>query len=540
VAGLVYSICMNYHKRVKGNRSVGKKVFLQGGVCYNRAVPLAMAAVTGKTHHRSARPGTDGRLWRCPGDQPASRSRPDGQAVLLSRVVAGPGAGVRKPVYMQRRPRPVRPEVRDRPHPHRRKDPSFGGACNRWYNLRLSEARTPGSRPRPPVGAPRLRQGGRGDGLARRRHRPEQVLLHRHVLPALPAFLRGDGLCVVLPESVRQEAWTAGARPSAGRGDLPRLPSGSFGAENRLALPAALQRGAARSGNGSGRALPRVSPARSRRASPTTWARLQGPPGLSRFEDRRARPVPRHRSLEGLRGRRGRLSRDGSHPWKDDPGGQAGYAAAVQTQKAVETAMREAGRRALEELQADPAALAVVIFGRSYNAFVSEAHMGIPESLPRAASASSHRQCSQRRRAGQRSDVLDGGQAVLKAARFVERHPQLFGCYITNFSCGPDSFLIGYFRESWRQALSHPGAGQPRGRRGPGDADRGLPRHREGLAGAEKGKARRRDGRLRSFAPSRFDTAIRSSSTRRATNTPFSTRACTCSSRPWAGSTRRP
>ena len=32
------------------------------------------------------------------------------------------------------------------------------------------------------------------------------------------------------------------------------------------------------------------------------------------------------------------------------------------------------------------------------------------------------------------------GQAVLKAARLVERHPQLFGCYITNFSCGPDSF----------------------------------------------------------------------------------------------------
>jgi hypothetical protein len=48
VAGLVYSICMNYNNRVKGNRPVGHKVFMQGGVCYNRAVPLAMAALTGK------------------------------------------------------------------------------------------------------------------------------------------------------------------------------------------------------------------------------------------------------------------------------------------------------------------------------------------------------------------------------------------------------------------------------------------------------------------------------------------------------------
>ena len=48
VAGLVYSICMNYANRVKGNRPAGKKVFMQGGVCYNRAVPIAMAALTGK------------------------------------------------------------------------------------------------------------------------------------------------------------------------------------------------------------------------------------------------------------------------------------------------------------------------------------------------------------------------------------------------------------------------------------------------------------------------------------------------------------
>ena len=47
-AGLVYAICQNYITRVKSTRKVGQKIFMQGGVCYNKAVPLAMAALTGR------------------------------------------------------------------------------------------------------------------------------------------------------------------------------------------------------------------------------------------------------------------------------------------------------------------------------------------------------------------------------------------------------------------------------------------------------------------------------------------------------------
>ncbi len=39
------------------------------------------------------------------------------------------------------------------------------------------------------------------------------------------------------------------------------------------------------------------------------------------------------------------------------------------------------------------------------------------------------------------------GQRILQGARLVKENDQLFGTYITNFSCGPDSFIIGYFRE---------------------------------------------------------------------------------------------
>ena len=39
------------------------------------------------------------------------------------------------------------------------------------------------------------------------------------------------------------------------------------------------------------------------------------------------------------------------------------------------------------------------------------------------------------------------GHDLLRAASFVKKHPQLFGAFVTNFGCGPDSFLVGYFRD---------------------------------------------------------------------------------------------
>ena len=39
------------------------------------------------------------------------------------------------------------------------------------------------------------------------------------------------------------------------------------------------------------------------------------------------------------------------------------------------------------------------------------------------------------------------GNQILRSARFVKNHKQLFGVYITNYSCGPDSFILPYFRK---------------------------------------------------------------------------------------------
>ncbi|MGA1845308.1 MAG: acyl-CoA dehydratase activase, partial [bacterium] len=48
IAGLAYSICHNYLNRVVGERSIGTRIFFQGGVAFNKAVIAAFQQVLGK------------------------------------------------------------------------------------------------------------------------------------------------------------------------------------------------------------------------------------------------------------------------------------------------------------------------------------------------------------------------------------------------------------------------------------------------------------------------------------------------------------
>ncbi|MBW1609549.1 MAG: activase, partial [Deltaproteobacteria bacterium] len=126
----------------------------------------------------------------------------------------------------------------------------------------------------------------------------------------------------------------------------------------------------------------------------------------------------------------------------------AAFETALNQQTACMAEMRAMGKKTLEELEADPDQAAVVIFGRSYNGFVEEAHMGIPHKLAsRGVRVIPFDFFLLDNGKSKRHMYWGMGQRILQAARFVEQHPQLFGTFITNFSCGPDSFIIGYFRD---------------------------------------------------------------------------------------------
>jgi predicted nucleotide-binding protein (sugar kinase/HSP70/actin superfamily) len=125
----------------------------------------------------------------------------------------------------------------------------------------------------------------------------------------------------------------------------------------------------------------------------------------------------------------------------------AAFHQAVSEQLECNKQMKSWGKRVLKELESDSEKIAIVMFGRPYNAMVGEAHMGIPHKFAsRGIQIIPFDFLPFENERSKKHMYWGMGQIILKAARFVEKHPQLFATYVTNFSCGPDSFLITYFR----------------------------------------------------------------------------------------------
>ncbi len=120
---------------------------------------------------------------------------------------------------------------------------------------------------------------------------------------------------------------------------------------------------------------------------------------------------------------------------------------ARSAQEAFLTEIRDEGKRLLSSLKERT----VVIVGRAYNAFDKGMNLNIPRKLadlgvmalpmdflPMESSNIDRDWPNMYWRAGQR---------ILSAARLVRANPLLYGVYIGNFSCGPDSFIIKFFEE---------------------------------------------------------------------------------------------
>jgi predicted nucleotide-binding protein (sugar kinase/HSP70/actin superfamily) len=133
---------------------------------------------------------------------------------------------------------------------------------------------------------------------------------------------------------------------------------------------------------------------------------------------------------------------------RDCDQGKSAFDAALKAQQDFFAALRKRGDEVIKRLEEDPSRIGIVLFGRPYNAFADEGNLGIPgkfasrgvELIPWDMLDYNQEPCS--------PDMNWAiAQNILRAAKIVERHPQLFGAYITNFSCGPDSFVVGYFRD---------------------------------------------------------------------------------------------
>ena len=454
VAGLVYSICMNYSNRVKGNRPVGEKVFMQGGVCYNAAVPLAMASLIGKPIVVPPEPGLMGAY----GVALAVKNRidtglmPEAQfdlATLANREVAYEKSFVCKggKEKCDRSCEIAVIQVEGKKYP-------FGGACNRYYNLRHNVKYDVAK-----LDLVRIRQqlifekyGARTPADLGYKQRGtigfNRSFLINTYYPLYSNFFAELGYAVILPPEPSQEGIDQRNAPFCYPVELAhgffyslieaQPPPDFIFLPHFKAVPDEKNSGQ----DSQSQVCPLVQGETF--YLQTTFRKKLGL--LSKTGTKLLTPLID--LSEGIAEARKPLLASALQMGIKRKMAEAAFEAALQKQMDCMAEMQAIGQRALTELEADPQKFAVVIFSRPYNGYADEAHMGIPHKFASRGvlvmpldflKFSSER--------SKRHMYWGMGKLMMKAGRLVKRHPQLFGTYITNFSCGPDSFVVGYFRE---------------------------------------------------------------------------------------------
>lgn len=446
VAGLVYSICINYNNRVRGLRPIGNKIFLQGGVCYNQAVPLAIASLLDKQVVVPPQPGLMGAFGAALEIKKriASGLLPEGRFdlnELIERKVIFhlPFRCKGQTQNCDRNCEIASIEVAGKIHP-------FGGACNKYYNLRyelkfdveklnlvkwrqaqLFKEYTPPNldlNPQmPSVGI-------------------NKSFLTHLLFPLYYNFFTRLGMRAVLPDSVK---------------DYGRDKIGSS-----FCYPVEIAHGCFQDlleKKPDYIFLPHISELKSkntpgvRKEQQSTCVILQGESYylISAFKDM----IEKNRILnpvldfsKGIESQEsvflGLMSKLGL----DKRLVREAFRFACLKQEGFLKDLKLQGRRCLAELEANPQEIAIVIFGRSYNAFSQDANMAIPDKFASRGILTLPFDCLPfEQEQDDESMHWECGEMLLKAAKFVKSHPQLFAAFITNFSCGPDSFILGYVRE---------------------------------------------------------------------------------------------
>ncbi len=124
--------------------------------------------------------------------------------------------------------------------------------------------------------------------------------------------------------------------------------------------------------------------------------------------------------------------------------------AAVEAQRSFQRDLLERGRKAIDGLETGQRA--VVLVGRPYNALDPGANLGVHEKFRRMGVLVlplDHLPLDDyiREVPAHESMYWHYGQKILSAGLLIARDPRLKGVYITNFGCGPDSFLLHYFKD---------------------------------------------------------------------------------------------
>ena len=451
ITGLVYSICMNYSNRVKGNRPVGKKIFMQGGVCYNRAVPLAMASLIGKPIIVPPEPGLMGaygaalEVKKRVENGLMENKLFDLKALAEREVKFGKSficKGGRE--KCDRKCNIVVIELEGDKYP-------FGGACNKYYNLQHNI-----SYETEKLDLVRIREhlifkkygstvdSNKGKKIKGRIGFNRSFLVNTYY-PLYSTFFSELGFEPVMPDVPSKKGIDIRGAAFCFPGELSHGFFHSLLCSDNppqfIFLPHF-------------KAIPSESKRLSSQVCPfvqgeTFYLRTAFKKQIEELEQRGTKILTPLLDLSGgLETAMGPFIETAVKMGATRVEAKVAFRKAIKKQVECQSEMWGIGDEVLDGLEKTPDKIAVVIFARSYNGFVKEAHMGIPHKLASRGVLTIPMDFIRVQSEKAKRHMYWGmGQRIMKAGRFVKRHPRLFGLYITNFSCGPDSLLLGYFRD---------------------------------------------------------------------------------------------
>ncbi|HEX7485554.1 MAG TPA: acyl-CoA dehydratase activase [Vicinamibacterales bacterium] len=448
VAGLAYSIALNYLNRVVRGRHIGDVIYFQGGTAYNDAVAAAFAAILGKTITVPPYNGVIGAIG----------------VALIARdwYRASRGATRFRGYDLTRLERTTRDFVcRACTNECDIKEFTIEGQKSYWGDKCSDRYR----RPSPPARQPIV------EDLLEYRDRLLEEITGAPV--ATPEALEPGPITVGIPRTMatleRYPFWHAyftavGLRPVPSRPTDRRI--AGEGIELALAqpcFPVQVAHGHVRSLFELGVdyvLVPNMLDNETHDDSPCVshfcpWTQtlpyvLRSAPRLEAFGSRILAPglhfqLGPDRVKEALAGMAAHL---GVRRRESDRAVDAAYAA----QRRFQDGLLEAGRRALDALDraGEPG---LVLVGRPYNIYDRNINCDIPRKLRRYYGANvipldflvTGRESVDDLHANM---YWTSGQRILQAARLVASRPNLHIIYISNFKCGPDSYIKYFTRRA--------------------------------------------------------------------------------------------
>lgn len=448
VAGLVYSICMNYVNRVKGNRPVGKKIFMQGGVCYNKAIPVAMAALTGKEIIVPPDPGLMGAY----GVALEIKEKIDlglmNSAEYSLRQLAEREVTYRKPFICYGGKEKcdlacsinlIKVEGKNYP---------FGGACNKYYNV-INRTKVEAEK----YDLVQQRQSLMFDKYAPKTELPADaksvginLSFHTHTIyPLYYNFFSRLGFKVILPDKADEKGLERENSSFCYPGQL------SLGLFSDLIdknpdfyfVPEIFEM----------YVEPPEHESHHRIDTNCTCVFVSGETFYLKqaFKDLvhdKKLITPGLNFANGFDKELDKFITTAKQMGVNDENKIIeAFHFALKMQEEFQKELFTLGQEFLEFLKKNPDEMAIVLVGRPYNAFTEFGNKGIPKKFAsRGIYVIPYDMFDYRGQTLDDDQYWEGGKKILKVARIIKDNPQLYATYISNFSCGPDSILLTTFR----------------------------------------------------------------------------------------------